>query len=208
MKEEFKDINYKGLNIRVSNYGKVIWNGVEKPTYYNHDGYAMVSLKLPNIGWRSVFRHVLVAIAFIPNPNNYKEVNHIDYDRANPKVDNLEWVTRETNIRYSIKNRKDYTGSNNPNYGNRTLSNKYKNNKELAKEKQGRPGIQNGRCRTIDVYYDDVFLKSFKYIKQCCQYFIDSKISKTFNPESVRSQINKCIKENRRYKQHYTFVKR
>ena len=36
--------------------------------------------------------HILVAIAFIPNPDNLPEINHKDYDRANPKADNLEWT--------------------------------------------------------------------------------------------------------------------
>lgn len=43
--------------------------------------------------------HRLVAIAFIPNPNNYSQVHHIDEDKTNNSVDNLMWVTRLQNMR-------------------------------------------------------------------------------------------------------------
>ena len=45
--------------------------------------------------------HRIVAETFLPNPNNLPEVNHKDYNRANPRLDNLEWTDRVTNIRYS-----------------------------------------------------------------------------------------------------------
>ena len=39
----------------------------------------------------------VVAITFIPNPNGYSQVNHIDCDRSNNRVDNLEWCTSQYN---------------------------------------------------------------------------------------------------------------
>ena len=50
--------------------------------------------------------HRLVAISFIPNPNNYKEVNHIDENKNNNSVNNLEWCNRQQNIEHSIKSGK------------------------------------------------------------------------------------------------------
>lgn len=47
--------------------------------------------------------HRMVAITFIPNPNNYPEVNHIDNDRTNNSASNLEWCTHEFNIAYKKK---------------------------------------------------------------------------------------------------------
>ena len=50
--------------------------------------------------------HRLVAKAFIPNPNNYREVNHIDENKDNNNYKNLEWCNREQNISHSIKSGK------------------------------------------------------------------------------------------------------
>ena len=44
--------------------------------------------------------HRLVANAFIPNPNNYSQVNHKDEDKSNNKVDNLEWCDNQYNMTY------------------------------------------------------------------------------------------------------------
>lgn len=46
--------------------------------------------------------HKLVAIAFIPNPNNYPYINHKDGNTINNNVSNLEWCTPKYNVVYSI----------------------------------------------------------------------------------------------------------
>lgn len=85
----YKELDYQGIKLQISENGDVIYNNKPRNIYYNADGYSVCSLKIPNKGWRSVRVARLVALAFLPNPNNYPEVNHKDYDRTNSNVHNL-----------------------------------------------------------------------------------------------------------------------
>lgn len=71
------------------------------PTQNKNVEYFQVGLWKENKG-TSFYIHRLVAEAFIPNPNNLKEVNHIDGNRLNNFVENLEWVSRLGNIHHAI----------------------------------------------------------------------------------------------------------
>lgn len=52
---------------------------------------------------KKYYIHKLVATLFVPNPNNYEEVNHKDEKILNNRWDNLEWVTRQMNLAYGSK---------------------------------------------------------------------------------------------------------
>lgn len=98
--------NYTGY-YKVSNYGRVIsFHGPKPKILSNRDngkGYFIVSLyKNGNCKNKRINR--LVAEHFIPNPETKPEVNHIDGDKANNHVENLEWVTRSENRQHAIKN--------------------------------------------------------------------------------------------------------
>lgn len=118
--EYWKDIkNYEGL-YKVSNTGKIkslkrvsTHNGSYSGTILvkekelkqsiNKYGYHTVTLYKNGIRkFKTV--HRLVAQEFILNPNNYKEVNHIDLNKSNNNTNNLEWCNREQNINHYYAN--------------------------------------------------------------------------------------------------------
>lgn len=202
---KYKEIDYRGTKIFVSKNGDVIWNGEKRNIYYNKDGYSVCAVKIPNAGWRSVRVARLVALAYIPNPNNLSEVNHKDYNRANSNVDNLEWISHGDNVRYSNVNRPDYAGCKNPNYDNHKLSEIYAKDKELSKKKQGRPGLQNGRCRAISMFKNGVLIQEFDYIVDCCKY-MQNILGIKSSVEAIRHGIDTSIQNHSTYR-GYSFVK-
>ena len=67
---------------------------------HGRNGYIQVQL-FDSGRMRTIEVHTLVAKAFIPNPDNLPMVNHIDEDKTNNHVENLEWCTNQYNVRYS-----------------------------------------------------------------------------------------------------------
>lgn len=67
----------------------------------NKKGYLTVHLS-KDTKERRIPVHRLVAQAFIPNPDAKEQVNHIDGDKQNNNVGNLEWVTNEENMAHAI----------------------------------------------------------------------------------------------------------
>lgn len=87
-------------NYYITDCGKVFSkksNKFLKPRKHT-GGYLRVSLNS-----KDHYIHRLVAEYFIDNPNEYKEVNHIDADKTNNNFINLEWCTRKENIKHSVK---------------------------------------------------------------------------------------------------------
>lgn len=67
----------------------------------DRDGYCTINPGFSGSKKRKILKiHRLVAQAFIPNPNNYSVINHIDENPENNRVDNLEWCTHKYNTNY------------------------------------------------------------------------------------------------------------
>ena len=108
MNEIWKDIiGFEG-HYQVSNKGKIRSiknNKIKELKPYKEIkrcGYLSVYLRLPGQKFTKKV-HRLVAEAFIPNPNGFPEVNHIDENKENNCVENLEWCTGEYNLCYGTR---------------------------------------------------------------------------------------------------------
>lgn len=102
--KEFRKIKSLKFLYEVNEYG-IVRNVKSKKIvrgYIEKNGY--VSMRFENKCLGGVVRttaHRLVAEAFIPNPDNLSEVNHIDSNRANNHVSNLEWVSHSENMKHA-----------------------------------------------------------------------------------------------------------
>lgn len=211
MSEEWKQISgYEGL-YEVSNLGRVRSMAHEEvkkdgSTFHrsarmvhqkmNKDGYSVVRLtKECNVKYYVV--HILVARAFVDGWFDGAEVNHKDFDRVNNRSDNLEWTTHKENVAYTIRAGRhvcnsNLFGENNPNYGNHKLRDIYASNPDLSKEKQGRPGEQNGRAKRVVAIDEAGNSVQFGTIKDCAKFFHDNNdLSQKIENLSIR--ITKCI---------------
>lgn len=106
MTEEWKDVQgYEG-KYQISNSGNLrsVFNGFirERKNLDNGHGYRYAMLKGKSKP-KNMYIHRMVAQAFIPNEFSLPEVNHIDGDKNNNHIDNLEWVTSSENTQHGIR---------------------------------------------------------------------------------------------------------
>lgn len=104
MIEEYRKLKEYPM-YRIYNTGKIYSEYLKKFIHQHDDnsGYLQVTLRGIN-GRKTIKVHILVALAFIPNPENKPEVNHIDCNKYNNRVTNLEWVTKHENMIHASLN--------------------------------------------------------------------------------------------------------
>lgn len=105
--------------------------GTKLKPFVGTDGYYQVQQRRPDNGKAYHIRvHRLYAILFIPNPHGYKYVNHIDSNKLNCSLSNLEWCTNSRNVKHGWES------------GNRTHRNRTKVNVLLD-------GVLLAECNSI-----------------------------------------------------------
>ena len=111
----------------------------------NNCGYYYVNL-YKNGKLYSKTVHRLVAQAFIPNPENKTEINHIDENKSNNCVSNLEWMTHKENINHGTRNERT----------SKTTSD------------GRRKGSKHNRARAVIGFkIDGCDIKYYKYLAEC-----------------------------------------
>lgn len=106
MNEVWKEI--KGYpDYKVSNLGRIKSFKLKEPKLIKprDKGYLYVSL-YDGIKSKNFYVHRLVAIHFIDNPENKRTVNHINEDKKDNRVDNLEWLSSKENTNYGTGNKR------------------------------------------------------------------------------------------------------
>lgn len=110
MEEVWRSLVYQGQefpDFEVSDQGD-LRNANTKKVYrqcVNKNGYCQVCVSLGSRNKKKVFKiHKAVAETFISNPENKPQVNHIDTDKTNNSVKNLEWVTNLENSHHAKDN--------------------------------------------------------------------------------------------------------
>jgi len=197
-KEEWKDIKgFEGL-YQVSNLGQIkslyFTSNKTKKKYrrdkilkQQKDKQGYMTIRLSYFGKDKTYKtHRLVAKTFIPNIENKLEINHIDGNKANNIVSNLEWTTRSENQKHAYK------------YGLQTQTEKMKRHSvEMGKTY----GKINGSKTGKDNIKKAIEAKKIKVN----QYSLNGRLLKTWdsmseaarNTGAYKSNISYCIKRKK-----------
>ena len=178
--EVWKDVcGYEGL-YQVSNKGRVKsiyrYRKVLKPQTSN-SGYLRVDL-FKDKARKQFSIHRLVAIAFLPNPENKPEVNHKDECKTNNFLCNLEWVSRKENNRYGTRRQRQKA---NTDYRNRKVNNANQ--------------IQKASIPIIQYTKNGTFIKRWNSVSDFCR---------KNNKKSI-SPIRECCRGKRKTAYGYIF---
>ena len=166
MKEEiWKEI--EGFdNYKISNLGRVKnikFDRLVKPLLDNR-GYIMVNLYKDG-KMKRLSLHRLIAIAFIPNPDNKPCIDHINTDRSDNHIDNLRWVTQKENHNNPLSLMNHSKASK-----GRTISEEQKKN-QSEKMKGRYKGNKWGSKKIIQLTLDGIFVREWDAIKDAAESF-------------------------------------
>lgn len=212
-KQIWKDIpGYEGKyqvsntgRVRSLNYRRTGKTKMLKQSINKH-GYKIIMLS-KNGKCKTWQVHRLVALVFIPNPNNYPVINHKDENPSNNTVWNLEWCTQEYNINYGTRNEKASNNMSGKHHTEETkrkisISNKGKNKgKHLTEESKRKisaalKGKNHPKAKTVLMFtLDGKFIRRFDCVAQANEYLGKNRAD---------NNIGKCA--SGKYKSSYGFI--
>ena len=126
----------KSLNYNHGKKHKIMVGGIDR---YGYRYYTLSKNKKTQNFWG----HRLVAMAFIPNPENLPQINHKDENKQNNTMSNLEWCNSKYNSNYGTRNKKiseSKMGEKNPMWGRHI----YRKNKPVVDDCENVDGIVDG----------------------------------------------------------------
>ena len=157
--EIWKDINGYENKYQISNYGRlksVKINLIMKPMRCTN-GYLAACLWKDGIQ-KKILIHRLVALHFIENPNECTDVNHIDENKENNNVNNLQWCSHLYNMNYGTVKEKIRKASK-----GRKLT--CEQRLRVSKIAKGRIGIHKDNSEKLIYPNDYAFYKNNQWIK-------------------------------------------
>lgn len=162
--EVWKDLKFYEDKYEISNFGNVRDKQSKrlKKSTTKDNGYIVYSFWI-NGRTKQEYAHRLVALTFIPNPNDLPQVNHKDENKQNNRVDNLEWCTPQYNNTYgTARSRSVATQIKTGNYAR-------------AKQRwiDNNPSKVNPKTRGRNAYSKKVMCDNliFDCVKSCAEYY-------------------------------------
>lgn len=198
--EEWRDIEEVKGSFMISNYGRVksltrlrnnrwgsfVKKGRIRRLGYNKKGYPTIVLTVNCKKVLSQAVHILVANAFIPNPNNKPQVDHINTIRTDNRVCNLQWVTAYENAHNKITEKR-VAVARSKQIGVPFSEERRRKISERAKHYQRRYGIEHPRSKqVIQMSLDNEFIRMWDCARE------PSKIYGSHIADCCRGRRNQC----------------
>lgn len=162
--EVWRDLKFYEDKYEISNFGNIRNKRTKqlKKSTLKDNGYLIYSFWI-NGRTKQEYAHRLVALTFIPNPNNLPQVNHKDENKSNNHVDNLEWCDCAYNNTYgTARIRSVATQMKTGNYDR--ARDRWLN----ANPSKVNPKIRGNNSYSKKVYCDGVI---FDCLKDCAEYY-------------------------------------
>lgn len=176
MEYQKKSVNIKGYEMYQCDTEGVVYgkNGKPLKPNINKRGYKYVVFCV-NGRTKTVQVHRIIALTFVPNPNNYDIVNHLDGNKLNNKASNFEWTTHHGNVEHA-----------------KHILHSYKS------------GLDNHNTKPIQAFDKTTNELRYEFISlaEASQYFapVDSSYQKLRHIQNVISQVANRRKGRKTYK--------